>query len=340
MSQPKHKKSKSKFVIYLEYALFYPLYRIRQLLPMRRAASFAAALTKLLFFLDRKHAGRTVRHIMYAGVETDPRKAKKMALASFGEFGKLLAEIVKMPQMYKPGCMKISAPENTLKIISPELNPGSRQIILAVAHYGNWEMAGTAFAEYTKTPMSSLMRPFANPLIGERILASRRGGMHEVIDKNLGLRPILRAMNEGRIITVLVDQHAMSGEGVEVEFFGHPARMHMTPALLHLKSGIPILPEITRRIGDDFEFEFMFGEPIIHKPTGDKKRDIYEITQRIADELERLIRRDPVQWLWAPRHWLSIERRNAEAYADWKRPVFDDVVADPEKEVADEQRKN
>ena len=339
MSQPKRSKNKSKTAVYLEYALFAALCRILRMLPMRRAASFAAALTKLLFFLDRKHAGRTVRHIMYAGVETDPRKAKKMALASFGEFGKLLAEIVKMPQMYKPGCVKISAPENTLKIISPELNPGSRQIILAVAHYGNWEMAGTAFAEYTKTPMSSLMRPFANPLIGESILSHRRGGMHEVIDKNLGLRPVLRAMNEGRIITVLVDQHAMSGEGVEVEFFGHPARMHMTPALLHLKSGIPIVPEITRRLSDDFEFDFMFGEPIIHKPTGDKKRDIYEITQKIADELEELIRRDPVQWLWAPRHWLSIERRNSEAYADWKRPVFGADSAEGAEKAADEPRK-
>jgi len=340
VSQPKRDKSKSKAVIYLEYAFFAVLWRILELLPMRWASAFAAALTKLLFFIDVKHARRTVRHIMYAGVETDPRKAGKMAVASFGEFGKLLAEIVKMPQMYGPGCMKVSAPENTLRIISPELNPGSRQIILAVAHYGNWEVAGTAFAEYTKTPMSSLMRPFANPLIGERILSSRRGGMHEVIDKNLGLRPILRAMNDGRIITVLVDQHAMSGEGVEVEFFGHPARMHMTPALLHLKSGIPIVPEITRRVSDGFEFDFMFGEPIVHKPTGDKKRDIYEITQKIADELEELIRRDPVQWLWAPRHWLSIERRNSEAYAGWKRPVFDGNSADPAKEVTDEQRKN
>ena len=46
----------------------------------------------------------------------------------------------------------------------------------------------------------SLMRPFANPLIGEKILSSRGGKDHELIDKNQGLRPILRAMNEGRII--------------------------------------------------------------------------------------------------------------------------------------------
>ncbi|MBQ7206636.1 MAG: lysophospholipid acyltransferase family protein [Lentisphaeria bacterium] len=328
MSQAKRKKNKSRIVVWLEYFFFSILCRILELLPMRRASALAAGLTRLLFYADLRHARRTVRHIMYAGVESDPRKAKKMAVASFGEFGKLLAEIVKMPQMYSLDRVRISAPENTLDIISPERNPGSRQIILAVAHYGNWEMAGTAFAEYTGTPMSSLMRPFGNPLIGKKILSNRGGKSHELIDKNQGLRPILRAMNEGRIITVLVDQHAMSGEGVEVEFFGHPARMHMTPALLHLKSGIPIIPEVTRRVSDDFEFEFVFGEPIVHKPTGDKKRDIYEITQRIADELEELIRRDPVQWLWAPRHWLSIERRNCASYADWKRPVFGNESAE------------
>ena len=280
-------------------------------------------LARLLFYIDRRHARRTVEHIMYAGVETDPVKARKMAIACFVEYGKLLVEIVQMQKMYRPGVTPGRGSEKARDLVEPERNSGNRQLILAVAHYGNWEVAGSAFSAYNQVPMVSLMRPFGNPLIGELILKNRRSDSHALIDKNQGLRPIIRAINEKKTVTMLVDQHAMSGEGVEVEFFGHPARMHMTPALLHLKSGIPIVPEITRRVSDNFEFEFILGEPIIHPPTGNKERDVYEITQQIAYQLEDMIRRDPVQWLWAPRHWLSLNRRNSEKYADWKKPTFD-----------------
>ena len=121
------------------------------------------------------------------------------------------------------------------------------------------------------------------------------------------------------IITMLIDQHAAGSEGVECEFFGHPARVHMTPALLHLKTGLPILPEVTRRVpGEDFRFELVVGDLIRYTPTGDKNRDVQAITQLCISALEKLIREAPEQWLWAPRHWLDINRREAEKYRDWK----------------------
>lgn len=324
MTEMKRDKSRSGFRIYLEFAIFWLAYKILEYLPLKQAMKVSVAVTKALFYIDRRHGRRTVEHIMYAGVENDPVKAKKMALDSLGEYGKLVTEIVKMKQLYSKDKVCFKGPDSALDIVIPERNPGKRQVILAVAHYGNWEVAGTAFAEAQQNPMASLMRGFSNPLVGEMILAHRRSDVHQLIDKTQGLRPILRAINEGKTVTMLVDQHAASREGVEVEFFGHPARMHTTPALLHLKTGIPIIPELTRRKNDNFEFELVLGEPIIHKPTGNKERDIYEITQKIADSLQEMILRDPVQWLWAPRHWLSIDRKNADKYADWKRPVFGD----------------
>ena len=37
--------------------------------------------------------------------------------------------------------------------------------------------------------------------------------------------------------------------------------------------------------------------------------------------LEKLIMEQPEQWLWAPRHWLDINRRQAAQYKDWTPPV-------------------
>ena len=81
-------------------------------------------------------------------------------------------------------------------------------------------------------------------------------------------------------------------------------------------------PEITRRKpGSNFEFELVFGDLIRYKPTGDKQRDIQVVCQMCATALEKLILEQPEQWLWAPRHWLDINRRQAAQYKDWTPPV-------------------
>ena len=156
--------------------------------------------------------------------------------------------------------------------------------------------------------MVSIMRPFANPLIGKCILKHRCSQAHEVVSKQAGLRPLLKALHDGRHISILIDQHASTREGVETIFWGHPCRTHKTPALLHLKTGVPVIPVVTRRLNNNFEFEFVFAAPIVYSPTQDKEADIRTITQLCTTALEGLISRDLTQWMWAPRRWLDINR--------------------------------
>ena len=79
--------------------------------------------------------------------------------------------------------------------------------------------------------------------------------------------------------------------------------------------------ELTFRTGDNFNFDLRVGKLIRYTPTGDKEKDVQAVTQMCISALEKLIREDPIQWLWAPRHWLDINRRQAPLYKDWKPPV-------------------
>ena len=317
MSKTKVKKEKSRFLIWVEYIFFLMFYKVLEFLPLAWAMKISSSLMKLLCVIDRRHCGRTVRHIIYSGIETNPEKAKALARANFGEFGKLLVEIAKIRQCFSIDKVQRCGSQEAWRLFDEGMD-GKKQLILVSAHYGNWEVAGTVVAQLTGTHISSLMRSFANPLIGERILSQRGNADHDLVDKNKGLRPILQALAKGNSISMVVDQHASSSEGVEVEFFGHPARHHKTPALLHLKTGIPIIPTLIRRRSDNFEFDCVLGEPIIFSSTGDKEKDIAAVTQMVSWSIEDIIREQPVQWLLAPRHWLSIERRCAADYADWK----------------------
>lgn len=312
----KRKKEKNALRIYAEYLPFRVLYAVLQLLPLKVGYALSNALFSVLFVIDRRHRVRTIQHVMHAGVAKNEAEARSFARRSYGEFAKLLVEVVKMDQLYsRDKITPVGDPAAVAAVFPGGGKPGI-QVIITSAHYGNWEVAGTAFSDTAGRPMSSFMRPFGNPLIGRMILGQREGGVHDLIDKNAGVRPILRAAAEGRNLTMLVDQHASGSEGVECQFFGHPAQIHRTPALLHLKTGIPIQPEITRRkAGGNFEFELVLGPLIRYTPTGDKERDIAAISQQVATAMENLILQDPVQWLWTPRHWLDINRRQAAKYA-------------------------
>ncbi|MCP3968556.1 MAG: lysophospholipid acyltransferase family protein [Lentisphaerae bacterium] len=182
-------------------------------------------------------------------------------------------------------------------------------MILVSAHYGNWELAGTFYYKRYNYEVISVMRPFRNPLLLKLVQKLRQTNGHRSVDKNGGIRVLLKSLKQGKSIAILADQHASSSEGVESLFFSQPCRTHFSPALLHLKTGIPILVSVTRRVDNNFNFEYVLDRPIEYTPTGDKQADIKAITQLYTTSLERLIRKQPEQWLWSHRRWLNINRK-------------------------------
>ena len=306
------KRKKAKWIILAEYWAFLLLYKIVHAVPFRAALKINAVLFRLLYAMGGKTRQRTLSHLKHAGVAKTDEEAEIMAKKCYQEFGKLVAEIVKMDQLYDPAKISVSGdPETIRRFISPDgVSPAETHGIIVTAHYGNWEVAGTAVAHKTRHDMLSIMRPFSNPLIGEKILEHRRSDVHELVDRNAtAVRRLLRALTqESRHATVLIDQHAAHNEGVDTVFFGQPCKTHRTPAMLHLKTGIPIVPELTRRVGDDFSFELVVGPMIEYKPTGDKEHDIQVISQMCTTALEKMIAEQPEQWLWPHRRWTNINR--------------------------------
>lgn len=303
-------REKSSFVIWIEYIPFLLLYQFVRLLPLKVAYAISSFFISCGYYLDIRHRKRTISHMLHAGIVKDRKEAVKLAKKCFHEFSMLLAEIIKMDQCYDRAKITVSGPPESVR----EYYAATSQFkthILGVAHYGNWEVAGHAYSDLSGRTMASMMRPFDNPKIGKLILDHRASHLHHLIPKNLGVRQGLKALNEGRVFTVLIDQHASRNEGVETVFFGHPCRTHKTPALMHLKTGYPIIPEVTRRLpGKDFRFEIVLGNMIKYEPSGDKERDVQAITQMCTTEFEKIIREQPEQWMWAARRWLDMDGRS------------------------------
>ncbi len=306
-----HRKQ-SKFILYLEYIPFFLLYKFVRLLPLHAAYSSSSALFRLFFVIDRKHRNRTIQHLMHAKVAPDRKSAVTMAKECFRQFSMLLVEIFKGDQLMRPDSVRIVGNRELAAKCGAygEDKRIYKNIIIVTAHYGNWEIAGGFWAGFSHTPMLSVMRSFTNPYVGELILRNRRAPGHELVDKAGGFRAAYKALRQGKSLALLVDQHANHTEGVDTVFFGQPCRTHASAALLHLKTGVPLIPEVTRRRDNNFNFEFVVGDPIEYQPTGDQEKDVKAVTQLITSRLEKLIAEAPEQWLWAHRRWLNINRKS------------------------------
>ena len=301
------KRSKAAFMVWLEFIPFWFLYQLIRIMPLKMAYVLDRFLFQILFWIDFKHRRRAIAHVLHAGVAKTPGRARQIAQAAFLSFAKLLVEIIKMDQSFKPEMISFKSSADSY---DRTFGAHKTNVIVVTAHYGNWELAGSFWATLSGFPMVSIMRPFSNPLIGKYILKGREASNHQSISKDGGMRGLLRALKEGKTIAILADQHASVREGgLETTFFGQPCRTHSSPALLHLRTGIPIVPQLTRRLDDNGHFEFIMGDMIDYKPTDDKEKDLRIVTQMYTTALEKLIAQDPTQWLWAHRRWLNINRK-------------------------------
>ncbi len=306
----KKKKKKNILLVYIEYGIIMSIEGLIRLLPMNLCYFLAGITARLIYIIDLKHRRRIIQHLMYAGIAKDKTEAAALARRNFEHFAKFAVEFVKCRQMITPdniaGHVSFSGSEKSKSMF---FSPGqSSQVIIVTSHTGNWELAGMIYTVFSGLPLLSVMRPFENPKISDYVNGSRSRHNHSVCPKLGALKHLYVALKKGSSISILSDQHASRNDGVETVFFGHPARTHASPAILHLRTGIPILVGATVKEADGFKYNVVLSEPIMYKPTDDKEGDIRSVAQLYTTEIEKVVAKYPEQWMWAHRRWLDINR--------------------------------
>ena len=141
------KRCKPQWLLGLEFSGFYFLYTLIGSLSLKAGYRLGRILFSILFLLDARHRKRTIQHILHSGIAGNRAEAEKMARSSYEQFSRLLIEVVKARQLYVPERIAVTGdPEGCRFFLSRDGEPAP-QMILITAHYGNWEIAGSAIAE-------------------------------------------------------------------------------------------------------------------------------------------------------------------------------------------------
>lgn len=179
-------------------------------------------------------------------------------------------------------------------------------MIYVLPHLGNWEFAGP-LAESLDVPVVAVAENLTNRRLREWFVGLRESLGIEVVLAT-GTRQVMRDLDEaiGRKAAVaLLSDRDLRGRGVEVEFFGERTTLPAGPATLAIRTGAPILPVGAYFApGGGHHIVVRPPVPVDPDPT-DRTAEIAAVTQRIASELEILIRAAPEQWHLLQPNWPS-----------------------------------
>lgn len=233
--------------------------------------------------------------------------------------GRFFAEFFRTPLMTREnvsGFVRFEGLEDFQKTFA-----GGKGIILVWAHFDHFEWTNAALS-LMGYPVYPVIREMDNPGVDRLFDGFRESAGEKVIKREQAAAEIIKRLREGAAVSIAADQNTIFNN-VYVKFFGEWTSTVKSPAVLHLRTGAPIVPFYTLRNPDGSHTAHLLPALRAEK-TGDLKFDVFCVTQRIAEIQEAFIRRGPEFWLWVHRRWKTRpdeaeERVAAEMYARYTK---------------------
>ena len=291
-------RSKSSFVVHLEYYPLRGLLRMLQILPpalCRKACS--SLLHGILFFLPNR------RRLIQKQIEVSfpdfaPEEHRRIARQSVDNLAQGLAMFARIPLM-TDDMMEKKVEIEGFEHIREAFRQG-RGMITFTAHYGCWELMAIYVTRlYPK--ISMLVRPLDNPLLDAMVSAVRECGGGGVIDSRRVFKDGIRLLRDNGILGILIYQNFHKG-GVFVNFFGRLACTTTGPARVARKTGVPIVLGLVIWDSKLKKYRLRF-DPVEWINCQNPEEEIQVNTANFTRLLEEYIRRFPDHWLWVHRRW-------------------------------------
>jgi KDO2-lipid IV(A) lauroyltransferase len=180
-----------------------------------------------------------------------------------------------------------------------------RGAILALPHSGNWDACGIWLVSHSG-PFTTVAERLKPESVFDRFVAYRESIGMEVLALTGSQRPpadvLAERLRENRVVCLLADRD-LSRNGIEVSFFGEPAKMPAGPALLAATTGASLHVVNGFFVGDsDWGLDLSAR---IELPEGTLRERVTAGTQAMADLFAAGIARRPEDWHMLQRLWLA-----------------------------------
>jgi lauroyl/myristoyl acyltransferase len=258
----------------------------------------------LLYYRFDRHRREVLRDNLrrVLGPSATPAELERVVRRGFALYGRYWGEAFRLENLSQEDIRRRMSIEGR-EHLDAALGEG-RGVILAVPHLGNWDV-GAAWVVAEGYQLTTVVERLKPAELFDRFVAYRRAFGIEILPLDNGsesMRGLLRALRAGRVVALVCDRD-LTGHGLPVRMFGATATMPGGPAALAIKTGASLLPSGVFHDRKGGRWVSVVRPAIRVEPSGDQRADVLALTQRLAEEFERLISRAPEQWHMLSRYW-------------------------------------
>ena len=227
--------------------------------------------------------------------DTDDLIIKNIVNKMWENYGRIFAEYIFIKDF------RSTKREKNLKINGveylDEIKKNQKPVIFVSGHFNNFELMAMQI-EKSGINLAAVYRPLNNLFLNKTMEKIRKNFIcKNQIKKGIsGLREILTFFKQNTSIAIMIDQRVT--EGIKCNFFNKPAYTTTIPAQLIKKFNCPVVTVYIER-KNKINFEITINKPIYFE----KNDSLEKITKNLNLWLEKMISKNPEQWIWTHNRW-------------------------------------
>ena len=284
---------------FFEFISIISLFCIFKIVGLKNASNLGSILGRFVGPLFRsKHI--TKQNIKIGLGEIDEKKETEIIDSMWSNIGRTFAEysFLNNFKFNKTNFNHIKI--NGTKYLD-EIKKNNESSIFYSGHFANFELMAMELDKFG-IKCAAIYRPLNNFLLNPLMEYLRMKYIcpTQIPKGRMGMREIIGRVKDGYSIALMVDQRV--SEGPRVLFFNKPAHTTTIPAQLALKYNCKLVPIFLER-KEGTNFEMTIHEPYKIEKTGNDQEDTKSITLKINNIIEKMIIKNPTQWIWSHNRW-------------------------------------
>ena len=282
-----------KLIYFIEFIIVYIFFIFFKLLGYRVSSNLGYLIGKIFgpMFRSKK---LIVDNLKKSNISI---KQNYIEVASnvLGNYGRIFSEYPFLKSFRKGKLNKFIeiSGKNYLENILKE----KKRVVFVSGHFNNFELMAMQL-EKLGIELSAIYRPLNNIFLNKIMEKIRKKYIckNQIKKGMAGTRQIIKNLKKGSSVALMIDQRVR--EGSKVKFFGNLATTTTIPAQLIKKYKCELVPIYIERKEKHY-FKMHISKPI----KVNSKKTTEEITLFLNSVLEKMILKNPEQWIWTHDRW-------------------------------------
>ena len=279
---------------FFEYILIKFLFLIFKILDYEKASNLGEKIGRLFGTIFRSK-NKITNNLIQTNVGKSEEERNKIINSMWGNYGRILAEY-NFLEKFKKGSLnsyiKIKGLEHLEKI-----KENKKQVVFVSGHFNNFELMAMQIDSFG-IDVAAIYRPLNNFFLNKTMEDIRKNNIcrNQIKKGKSGTRQLIEIFKKGYSIALMIDQRV--SEGIKTKLFDKDCLTTTIPAQLVKKYNCNVVPVYIER-NSNVNFTLNFYEPL----NFEKSLSTFDITSKLNLILEKMILKNPDQWIWSHDRW-------------------------------------